>query len=84
MTARGRTNGHFGGIMASPHLLQFAPTSKTVPALPPSAESDRAATHVAFPGYDAATDDWGPASDVGKGSNGGPLVGTWHQGFILQ
>jgi hypothetical protein len=49
-----------------------SPPPKTVSALPPSAESDRAATHVASPGYDAATDDWGSASDVGKGSNGGP------------
>jgi hypothetical protein len=55
-----------------PHLLQYAPTPKTVPALPPSAESDRAAAIVASPVNDAATHDWGSASDVGKGSNGGP------------
>jgi hypothetical protein len=49
-----------GGIVMSPHLLQFAPTPKTVPALPPpSAELDRAATRVASPGCDAATDAWG-------------------------
>jgi hypothetical protein len=43
-----------------------------VPALTPSAESDRAATRVASPGCDAAADAWGSASDAGMGSNGGP------------
>ena len=60
--------------MVSPDLLQFVPMPKTVPVLPPSAELDRAETHVASPGYDAAADDWGSASDVGKGSNGGPSL----------
>jgi hypothetical protein len=70
--AGGRTNGHYCGLLASPHLLQFAPTPRTVPALPPSAESDRAATHDASPGCGAAADAWGSASDAVMGSNGGP------------
>ncbi len=53
-------------------FVTIRPMPKTVPALPPSAELDRAATHDASTGCGAATDAWGLASDAGMGSNGGP------------
>ncbi len=59
-------------------FVTIRPTPKTVPALPPSAELDRAATHVASLGCGAATDAWGLASDAGRGRteghHGGGLV----------
>jgi hypothetical protein len=80
MKDKGQTKGRYCGIMASSHLKQqFTPTPKTVTALPPSAELDRAATRVASPGCDAAAGaSWGSASDTGmglnKGHHGGGLV----------
>jgi hypothetical protein len=61
------------GVIPFVTFRPHAENGAGAPVLPPSAESDRAATHVTSPaGCGTAADAWGSVSDAGMGSNGGP------------
>ncbi len=68
----GLIGGGFGRWPATPQTLQIAPSTKSVPALPLPAVSNKAATHIARGGCAASTRARGLASDDRMGLNKGP------------